>query len=41
MEHAMTAPSFEKDIKPIFAKYVEDMKNVVVASAGGRSTVVD
>lgn len=35
MEYAMTAPSFEKDLKPIFAKYVEDMKNVVVASAGG------
>jgi hypothetical protein len=31
----MTAPSFAKDIKPIFAKYVDDMKKIALASSSG------
>lgn len=31
----MTTPSFQKDIKPIFAKYVQDMKNIPLASSSG------
>lgn len=31
----MTTPSFKTDIIPIFAKYVDDMKDIPVASSSG------